>query len=252
MPTAIVRDVPSTFDQALVMGDRPPLDVTKARRQHADYCARLHHAGYDLVELPADDLYPDCLFVEDTAVVLGPMGVICRPGAPSRSGEIAVVSKALAPLFELRTVEEPGTIDGGDVMVMGETIYVGLSARTNQEAVSQLSEFAAEVGMSVVPIEVKEVLHLKSAVLPIDAETVVVTEGTVNEAELGDLKIIPEASEERHRFSALPLVDGTVLVTANSPRTSGLVADAGHLVIPIDVSEIQAADGGLTCMSILY
>ncbi|CAN5783974.1 arginine deiminase family protein [soil metagenome] len=250
--TAIVRGVPDTFDAALVMGERPKLEVAKARKQHANYCTHLAKAGYELAELPADDDYPDCLFVEDTAVVIGRVAVICRSGASARRGEVGPVADRLATTFELRPIVEPGTIDGGDVFIAGDTIFVGLSLRTNQEAVRQLTEVGRELERRVVPIEVQGVLHLKSAVLPIDDHTVVVTPGTVDETLLSDFEIIPEAAEERHRFSALPLADGTVLVTANAPKTANLVAARGFSVVPVNVSEIQAADGGLTCMSILY
>jgi len=252
MIRAIVRGVPDTFDDALVMGERPRLQVAKAQKQHSDYCAKLTQAGYELAELPADDDYPDCLFVEDTSVVVGSIAVICRPGASSRRGEVGPVADVLAKTFELRSIVEPGTIDGGDVFIAGNTIYVGLSLRTNREAVRQLTEIGRELEKRVVPIEVQGVLHLKSAVLPIDDHTMVVTPGTVDETLLADFEIIREATAERHRFSALPLRDGTVLVTANAPKTADLVAAQGHAVLALDVSEIQAADGGLTCMSILY
>ncbi len=113
--TAIVRGVPDTFDAALVMGERPKLEVAKARKQHANYCTHLAKAGYELAELPADDDYPDCLFVEDTAVVIGRVAVICRSGASARRGEVGPVADRLATTFELRPIVEPGTIDGGDV-----------------------------------------------------------------------------------------------------------------------------------------
>lgn len=252
MPTAIVRGIPDTFDSALVMGERPELDVDRARRQHADYRTQLDRAGYSLVELASDPAYPDCVFVEDTAVVVGSVAVICRPGASSRRGEVGVVADVLSSRFERRPIEDPGTIDGGDVFIAHNTVYVGLSARTNREAVRQLTKIASDLEMRVVPVEVSRVLHLKSAVLPIDEDTLVVTPGTVDVRLLADFEIISEVEEERHHFSAVALANGTKLVTANAPRTAALVAERGHSVISIDVSEIQAADGGLTCMSILY
>ena len=125
------------------------------------------------------------------------------------------------------------------------------SGLTKVESTS-LAALGSASGLAVAAISVSGVLHLKSAVLPIDAETVVVTPGTVNEALLADLRILHEDDTERHQFSALPLRSGAVLVTQNSPRTTEAVAGLGHEVIPIDVSEIQAADGGLTCMSVLF
>jgi dimethylargininase len=160
------------------------------------------------------------------------------------------VARALAKWFDTAEITEPGTLDGGDVFVMGEVLYVGLSERTNADGIDQLRAITFHQGLSLVTIGVNEVLHLKSAVLPIDDETVVVTPGTVDENLLDGLHIVHEV--ERHRFSALPLGAGRVLITANAPATAERIAKSGREVIPIDVSQIQAADGGLTCMSILF
>jgi dimethylargininase len=135
---------------------------------------------------------------------------------------------------------------------MGDVVYVGRSARTNSDGIDQLRAIAFHQGLGLVTVEVQDVLHLKSAVLPIDEETVVVTHGTVDEEKLGALEILYEDEAERHLFSALPLGDGRVLVTASAPSTAERVAGSGYEVVPIDVSQIQAADGGLTCMSILF
>jgi dimethylargininase len=162
------------------------------------------------------------------------------------------VARALARWFATAEITEPGTIDGGDVFVMGEVIYAGLSERTNADGIDQLRAVTFHQGLRLVTIGVNDVLHLKSAVLPIDEETVVVTPGTVDEDLLDGLHIVYEVETERHRFSALPLGEGRVLVTANAPATTERIANSSRDVVPIDVSQIQAADGGLTCMSILF
>ena len=135
---------------------------------------------------------------------------------------------------------------------MNNTIYVGISERTNHEGISQLRPVAASQGLALQSVKVVDTLHLKSAVLPVDSETVVVTSDSVDEPALGGLRIIYEDAAERHRFSCLPMFNGRLLATASSPRTNETLAAAGYLVDPIDVSELQAADGGLTCMSILF
>jgi dimethylargininase len=252
MPTALIRPVPGTFDRALVQGSGPALDTRLAREQHDEYRRRLEEAGYIISVVPPDDAHPDCVFIEDTAVIIGSVAVIARPGAPSRRGETGPVASALESHFPLEQIVAPATLDGGDVFTSAGRVFVGRSARTNELGVDQLRSVASNQGMELIRVEVHHALHLKSAVLPIDEETVVVTRGAVEEDRLTGLRIIDEDESERGRFSALPLRDGRLLVTANAPITADKVAADGHHPVPIDVSQIQAADGGLTCMSILF
>jgi dimethylargininase len=251
MPTALVREIPSTFHNAIVSGGGHSPEVELARDQHRRYIRALADAGYDVEVIPADDAHPDCVFIEDTAVIVGSTAVITRPGATERRGEVGPVAGRLDAMFPLAHVEEPGTLDGGDVMILGDKLFVGRSKRTNDEGIAQLADIAETQGFQTVAVPVQEVLHLKSAVLPVTIDTVVVTPGTVDEGLLAGLRIIHEAPDERRRFSALLLGNGGALVTASAPATAQMVSDLGVDVIPIDVSEIQAADGGLTCMSIL-
>ncbi len=249
---ALIRPVSDTFDQALVRDGRPSIDVGLARAQHDRYRTHLEVAGYHIEEVPTDPEYPDCVFIEDTAVVIGSTAVITRPGADSRRGETGPVAAALRSHFQLVEIQAPATIDGGDVFIMNDVVYVGRSERTNEHGVGQLREVAADQGLDLVPVDLDGALHLKSAVLPVDQETVVVAPDTVDEAALKNLRVVYEAPSERLRFSALPLRDGRLLVTASSPQTAALLETLGHDVVPIDVSQIQLADGGLTCMSILF
>jgi dimethylargininase len=252
MATALLRSVPESFRHAITSDRGRAPDVELARIQHARYRGHLEAADYDIEVLDADEDHPDCLFIEDPAVVMGPVALITRPGAPSRRGEVAAVAAALSKWFRLAEVQPPGTLDGGDVMRLGDTVWVGLSDRTNAEGARQLAAVTAELGLRIVEVPVRGVLHLKSGVSPIDGETVVVTPGAFDEDLLHGLRVIEEVEAERYRFSALPLNSGVVMVTESAPRTSERLAALGHQVVPIDVSEIQAADGGLTCMSILF
>lgn len=252
MHHALLREVAATFDRAIV-GDRGRSpDVDLARKQHAEYRNQIAAAGYEVETLVADDDHPDCVFIEDTAVIVGELAVITHPGANSRVGEIGPVADVLGERFPLVHVEAPGTLDGGDVMILGDTLWVGRSDRSNDIGIATLRDAAGEQGLDVIVVPITEVLHLKSAVLPVGPDTVVVTNGTVDESLLGDLRILREDPEERHRFSALPLRDGRVLVTGAAPRTAAMLSNEGFDVHALDVSEILAADGGLTCMSILY
>jgi dimethylargininase len=251
VPTALIRPVPDSFDRALVSEGSPELHVSMARAQHDRYLRQLEDGGYSIETVPTDEAQPDCVFIEDTAIVIGSVAVITRPGAPTRRGETGPVARVLGAHFPLVEVVEPGTIDGGDVFSTPGVVYVGRSSRTNEDGIDQLRSVTSQHGLSLVVVDVHHGLHLKSSVLPIDPETVVVTRDAVDEKAFVGLRILYEADVERNRFSALPLRDGAILVTVNAPVTSEAVSALGHMVIPIDVSQIQAADGGLTCMSIL-
>ncbi len=251
-PTALIRPVPGSFDRALVREGQPDLNVALARAEHDVYRSHLADAGYSIEVVPTDDGHPDCVFIEDTAVIVGSVAVITRSGAPARRGESGPVAGVLSAHFPLVQIDEPGTIDGGDVFITAGTVYVGRSSRTNDDGIAQLREVAADQGRELVVVDVHDTLHLKSAVLPIDSDTVVMTPNAVDEEPLAGFHIVYEADLERHRFSALPLRDGRVLVTANAPATAESVSALGFEVVPVDVSQIQAADGGLTCMSILF
>jgi dimethylargininase len=251
MLTALLRPVPETFDQAIVRGGTPP-DTTLARTQHDSYRRALETAGYRIETLPSDDAHPDSVFVEDTAVIIGDVAVATRPGAPSRRGEVGPVMAFLRDLFAVESIETPGTLDGGDVMQLNGKVYVGLSDRTNRAGIGQLQDIITRQGRELVVVAVSGVLHLKSGVVPVDDQTVVVTPGAVDEARLDGLRIVFEDDHERGRFSALPLASGDVLVAEAAPKTAASLGDLGFQVLPIDISEIMTADGGLTCMSILF
>ena len=202
---ALLREIPDTFNKALVREGSPRLDVDRARTQHAEYRSHIENAGYQTTLLPADPNHPDCVFVEDPAVVVGRTALIARSGEKSRRGEEGPVAETLGRYLDIVSMSAPATLDGGDVFILNETIYVGQSERTNEGGIDQLAAVGAMFGLAVVPVGLSGVLHLKSAVLPIDAETVVVTPGTVNESMLAYLRILDEDDTERHQFSALPL-----------------------------------------------
>jgi dimethylargininase len=249
--TALIRPVPDSFPRALVRHGRPELDLELARAQHREYRRLLEESGHAMHVVPPDEAHPDCVFIEDTAVILGEAALITRPGTESRRGEQPPVEKALARRFDIARVSAPGTLDGGDVLHLGGIVYVGRSARTNDDGIDQLRAVAHHQGLEVVTVDVEDVLHLKSAVLPVDEETVVVTPRSVDESKLDGLQILYEHDDERHQFSALPLPNGTVMVTAGAPETSARVVSRGLEVVLIDVSQFQLADGGLTCLSII-
>ena len=250
-PTALIRAVPDSFADALVMGERPRIDVERARIQHHAYKSLLEDAGYSVVNVDADEAHPDCPFIEDAAVVLDTLAVITRPGAPQRRGETRPVAAALEPMLSIRRIEAPGTIDGGDVLRMGSTVYIGLSTRTNGEANDQFAAFAADDGLAVIPVPVRGVLHLKSAVAAIDDETVLIAPDCVDAEHFSQYRQIQKAPGEAHLASVLRLRLGRLAMTTTAPETTRRLRAAGFDPQLVDSSEFQAADGGLTCLSIL-
>ena len=251
MSRALLREIPDTFERAIVRDTTHRPDVALARRQHTRYRELLEESGYGVEMIPGDEAHPDCVFIEDTAVLVGPRAVITRPGAESRRNEVGPVAETLGRTHDLVSIVAPGTLDGGDVMFLDGTLYAGRSSRSNDTGLAQLSEATEGLVERMVVVPVRDVLHLKSAVLPVAIETVVVTPGTVDESLLAGLRIVHEAEQERGQFTALWLETGQVLVSESAPRTAGAVADLSIDTVTIDVSEILAADGGLTCMSLL-
>lgn len=257
---AIVRHIPSSFARAL-SGSAPaqPVDVARARAQHAVYVAALDRAGVSVRVLDALDDSPDSVFVEDTAVVVDDVIVVTRPGAPSRRGEVDSIAAALAsPELrsnggagrprELVRMTEPATLDGGDCMRVGATLYVGRSARTNAEGVAFLR--------SALPIRVVDValppgvLHLKCVCSPLGGERLLLAEGSIDPSVFAGCDVIVVPHRETYAANAVA-VGRSVLVAAGHPRTSELLARAGFDLLEVPTSEARKADGSLTCQSIL-
>lgn len=248
MIRALVRAVPATFADALcASAPVQPIDVALARVQHAAYCDALAACGVAVEQLPADDAYPDCVFVEDTAVVVGQRALITRTGAPSRRGETTAVAGALGPRIGLVAMREPGTLDGGDVMHVGTTLYVGRSARTNADGIRQLANAFRSQHVEVLDLP-PGVLHLKCICSPLGGDAVLLVEGTV---QLPHLDVVHVPPEEAYAANAVA-IHGHVVVAEGFPRTHDALAGRGLVLHPVPVSEVRKADGSLTCQSIVF
>jgi dimethylargininase len=251
-PVVLVRGVAESFAHALVAAPpERPIDVARARIQHAEYVMALASLDVDVVALPADEAYPDCCFVEDTAVVAVGAALLTRPGAPSRRGEVRGVAAALAERCVLVRMEAPATLDGGDCLRAGRTFYVGRSRRTNAEGIARLAAVFGSRGLRVVPVELPAgVLHLKSVCSPLGDDRVLVAEATIPPATFVGLRTIVVPTEEAHAANAVA-VGGGAVVAAGCPRTQSLVEAAGFRTVTVDTSETRKADGALTCLSII-
>jgi dimethylargininase len=252
MLRALTREVGSNFAACeLTFLEREPIDVAKAMEQHRAYEACLTELGVHVTSLPADFSFPDGVFVEDPAIVLDEVAIITRPGAESRRGETESIAQALSPYREFRFMTEPATLEGGDVVHVGKMLYVGQSQRTNREGIVQLTELLRPFGYSVVPVEVHGCLHLKSGACWAGGDVILANRSWIDVEKFHDFRIIEVAEDEPSAADVLP-IGYTVLVPSNFVRTCEILEEKGIKVRPIDVSELQKAEAGVTCMSLIF
>ncbi|MEU8117235.1 dimethylargininase [Spirillospora sp. NPDC049024] len=245
--SALVRPPGPRLAEGIVThADRRPVDVGLAARQHEAYVAALRAAGWRVRAVaPADDL-PDAVFVEDALVVCGDLAVVGRSGAPGRRGETPGAEQAARDLgLRVERIKEPGTLDGGDVLQADGTVYVGRGARTNEEGICQLAHLLG--GRKVVPVDIRGCLHLKSAM------TALPDGGLIGVPEMVDTSVLPCLRVVREPEGAHVVVLGPdhVLMAASAPRTAARLAADGLRVTSVDISEFEALDGCVTCLSVL-
>jgi dimethylargininase len=252
MLRAITRDVsPAIANCELEFLDRQPIDVALAVEQHRQYQECLAELGARVEVLPSGPDMPDGVFVEDPAIVLDEIAVITRMGALSRRREGETLAQGLAPYRELRHIVEPGTLEGGDVMRIGKTLYVGYSRRTNVAGIQQLATMLHPLGYFIVPVEVQGCLHLKSACCYIGNDTVLANRAWMDPDALCSLKLLDVPVDEPRGANALRMGD-TVLMPAAFPRTCELLERSGFRVRRIDNSELLKAEAGVTCTSLIF
>ncbi len=250
-PIALVRAVsPRLAECELMQLERVPIDAARAVRQHQGYVRALTELGLRVEWLPELSAHPDGVFVEDTAVVLPGLAVITRPGAPSRQAEVDSTREALARYRPLRRIEPPGNLDGGDVLTIGRTLYVGLSARTNRAGVEQLERAVAPEGYTVRALPLSGCLHLKSAVANLPAERVLINPHWVDAGAFAPFGSVIVDEAEPAAANVLT-VGGTTLVSSRYPRTAQRLRDAGFEIRVLEVDELHKAEAGLTCMSLI-
>ena len=247
--TALVRRPgPLLGDGLTTHIDRLPVDATLAARQWDDYVAAFQANGWQTIEVePADEL-PDAPFVEDTAVVVGDLAVIARPGAPERLAETAGTEAVLTGLgCRIERITDPGTLDGGDVLKLESTFFVGIGGRTNDEGARQLSALLAASGITVVPVRVSRALHLKSSLTALPDGTVLGHLPVMDQPELiPNLEPVPE----RNGWRVVLLGDDRLLISTSAPRTSQLLRRKGYRLVEVDISEFEKRESSVTCLSV--
>ncbi len=251
MLIAYTREVsPSLADCELTHLERAPLDVVAAQSEHEVYESVLVRLGATVRRLPCTPQLPDGVFVEDAAVVLDEVAIITRPGAPSRQPETLSIAAALAAHRPLLHVVAPGTLDGGDVLVAGRKVYIGLSTRTNRDAIAQVAAALARHGYEVVPVEFQGCLHLKSAVTRIADDLMLLNPLWVSPELFRDHRALAVDPAEPHAANALAL-GGAIIHPRHHVRTRARIEAAGFAVATVPQVELAKAESGVTCCSLL-
>jgi dimethylargininase len=242
------RPSPHLADGIVTHIERAPIDVQLAQHQWREYVGALQGAGWTTQEVAPVDACPDGVFVEDSVVVFRDTAVLARSGAPSRRGELAGTRDAVtARGYRIRAIEDPGTLDGGDVLKVGSTVYVGHSGRTNDAGIAQLREYLLPLGARVIAVPLTKVLHLKSAVTALPDGTVIGYEPLVDDpAVFASFMTVPEESGAH----VVLLGEGRLLMAASAPETAKRFAGMGFRPVVVDISEYEKLEGCVTCLSV--
>lgn len=251
MTIAITRKISPRFNECEVTHiERTPIDLDVARAQHEEYVNALASLGCQVIELPEEPDLPDSVFVEDTAFILPEVAVITRPGADSRKPETESIIRALSPHRPLVHVTEPGTVDGGDVLVLGKNIYIGISTRSNDSAVRQLQELLAKYGYTVTAVEMHDCLHLKTALTKVDDKTLLINPNWVDTSHFKGFDWIEVDPSEPFAANCLPVGDRIIFPTA-FPKTRQKLEQKGYKIQAVNVAELAKAEGAVTCCSLV-
>lgn len=251
MPTAITRDVSPAIGRCeLTFLPRIVIDAKRAAQQHRQYQAALSSLGCDVVALPAPPDLADSVFIEDTAIVLDELAVLCLPGAVSRRAEVEGVRDVLRRYRELRSLELPGTLDGGDLLRVGKTVYAGQTTRSNAGGIEQLRTIVSDYGYKVETVETTGCLHLKSAVTEVAPGVLLINPEWIDGAVFSDFELIEIDPGEPLAANALRVND-SLIYPGSFPRTMERLEKRGLSIVAIDVSELQKAEGAVTCCSLI-
>lgn len=246
---AICRRPGADFARGLTTSDLGTPDFETMLAQHSAYVDALSSLGLEVEVLEALSGFPDAHFVEDVAIVTPEVAIVTRPGAPARRGEVAAMSAVLARHRPIARIAAPGTLDGGDVLIVEHHVLVGLSARTNEHGVAQLGHILEAFGYRTTPVPVAAGLHFKSSVNSLGGNVLLVTEGFADREELASYTRIVVVPEETYPANTL-WINGTLLHPSGFPKTRAQLEALNLPIFELDTSEARKMDGGLTCMSL--
>ena len=252
---AIVRPPCANFAAGLTTVDLGAPNLERARKQYEAYCQTLESRGLDLLRLTPDEDHPDSTFVEDTAILTARGAVITRPGALSRRGETNHITPVIRDYFStVHSIEEPGTVDGGDICEAGEHFFIGVSQRTNGYGANQLAGFLESFGYTSSLIDIRgvsNILHLKSGIAYLGGKRLVVIEPLRDFKEFAGFDLICLDSTEEYAANCL-VINDKVLIADGFPATKRELEHLGYQTIALDMSEFQKMDGGLSCLSLRF
>jgi dimethylargininase len=250
MPRAFTRAVsPLLTECQLTHLDRVSIDAARAASQHAAYEQALAGAGFEIIRLPDLPDNPDAVFVEDAALLLGNHAVITRPGAPSRRNEIGSTAAGLAEHFELHRIER-GYLDGGDVLRIGKRLYVGRSTRTDADGIAALSQLVRPLGYEVIEARLRDCLHLKTGATCAGDNVLLYNERCVDPAQFTGVEPLAVTRNEQAAANCVR-VGEDLIMPAGNPETAAILRDRDFNIVEVDVSELQKAESGVTCMSLI-
>ncbi len=249
---AIVRTPSESMINGLTTANLGLPNFELALEQHKNYIDALTKCGLQVTVLAADENYPDATFVEDTALLTSKCAIISNPGAETRKGETVEMKHVLKSYYStIEEIEEPGTVEPGDIMMVGDHFYIGLSERTNEDGASQMITLLNMHGYSGSVILLKEMLHLKTGVAYLENNNLLAYGEFLDEEELNNFNIIEIDEDESYAANCI-WVNNNVIVPKGFPKTRDKIVNAGYSIIEVDVSEFRKLDGGLSCLSLRF
>ncbi len=249
---AIVKTPCKNLINGLTSTDLGSPDYFLALEQHRKYIEALRECGLEVTILKADENYPDSTFVEDAALLTSQCAIITNPGAPSRKGEIIEINDVVKDFYSnVEMIKAPGTLEAGDVMMVGKHFFIGLSERTNKHGADQLISILFKYGFTASHVTFNKMLHLKSGVSYLENNNLLLIKDLINKPEFQKYNIIPVDEDEGYAANSLWIND-KILVPKGYPKTKKKIEDAGYITIELDVSEFRKLDGGLSCLSLRF
>jgi len=249
---AIVRTPSRSMVKGITSANLGIPDYAKAKAQHQAYIHALEKCELEVTVLEPLEEFPDSVFIEDTALLTPECAIITNPGATTRRGEARVMRAVLSAFYKnIEIVKDPGTVDAGDILNVNTHYYIGISERTNQNGAYQMIGYLEKYGMTASTIQIRNVLHLKSALSYLKNNILLVSEELLNESQFQKYNIIIVKEEESYAANCL-WINGFVLVPVSFPKITKKIKDIGYQVIELDVSEFRKLDGGLSCLSLRF